>query len=108
MRVTHTRRVKGAKLALTNPHSNIGKHVFMKYINLFLITNLFVSTMPPFMDRTFGPKWFRNLFPGVISPTAAQSNSIWAAFLTPTILSYRIKTEAKCYGFTNYQPNSVA
>lgn len=108
MHVEHTKRVEGTKLALNTPHCNINKHVFMKYINLFLEIHVFVSTMALFVDQSFCPKWFRNPLPSVTPPTAAHLNVIWAAFLTPNLLSYGIETGTKCYGFTSYQPNLVA
>ncbi|KAI5439016.1 hypothetical protein KIW84_024670 [Lathyrus oleraceus] len=39
---------------------------------------------------------------------AAMSNSVWATFFTPTLLSTRIETGTSGFGFIGYQPNMVA
>lgn len=64
--------------------------------------------MTRFADQNFGSTWFTNPFPGVSPQTVAQSNAVWRAFLTPTMLSFRIETRMKGYGLMNYQPNLVA
>lgn len=63
--------------------------------------------MAPFVDRTIGPNWFRNKFTGV-SHIFATSIVFWEAFLTPTLLSTRIKLGTHGLGFTSYQPNLMA
>lgn len=80
----------------------------MKYINLFSETTTFVSGMAPFADQNFGPTWFTNSFPGVSPQVDAQSNAVWRVFMPPIMMSFRIETRTKGYGFMNYQPNLVA
>lgn len=80
----------------------------MKYINLFLESKTFVSTMASFMDMCFGPSWFQNRFPGVTPSVVATSNSVWEAFLNLTLLSTRIQSGTAGFGFIGYQPNLVA
>lgn len=64
--------------------------------------------MAPFVDRYVDPSWFRNRFHGVTPSVAAMSNSIWAYFLTLTLLSTWIETGTTCFRFIIYQYNSVA
>lgn len=108
MHLTQKCPIEGVRLALTTYQEVPNKTLFMKYINLFSETTTFVSGKALFADRNFGPTWFTNPFPGVSPQTAAHSNVVWRAFLTPTMLSFRIKTGTKGYGFMNYQPNLVA
>lgn len=80
----------------------------MKYLNMFIEANKFSPGMAPFANRSFGPKWFKDPFPGDFPQVAAQSNAAWRAFLTPTLLSFRKEAGSKEYGFMSYQPNLVA
>lgn len=80
----------------------------MKYINLFLESTIFTLTMAPFVDRCAGPPLFRNRFPWVSPSAATMSNSVWETFLTPTLLSTRIKIGTFGYSFVNYKLNLVA
>lgn len=40
------------------------KHLFMKYINMFIEATSFVQGISLFVDRNIGPTWFKNHFPG--------------------------------------------
>lgn len=84
------------------------KLIFMKYINMFIEATFFVPGMTFFVDQNFGLTWFKNPFPDDSPQAAALSNTVWRAFLTHTMLSFRIETGSKGYGFMNYQPNLVA
>lgn len=79
----------------------------MKHLNMFIKVDKFSPDMAPFADRTFDPEWFKDHFPGGSPKAATQSNAIWRAFLTPTLLSYKIEVGLKGYGFMSYRPNLV-
>lgn len=48
----------------------------MKYLNMFIEADKFSPGMALFADRTFGPKWFKDPFPGGSPQAAAQSNAV--------------------------------
>lgn len=104
----HYRIVESMKLALQTPYHDSNKPNFMKFVKVFLDCKIFLSSMAPFSNRCFGPDWFRAIFLGTTPLTHAKLNVIWASFLTPTQLSYRIDSNGKCYRFISYQPNLVA
>lgn len=108
MCLTHEHPIEGVRLALTTCQEVPNKTLFMKYISLFNETTTLVSGMRPFADQNIGLTWFTNPFPRVSPQTAAHLNAVWRAFLTPTMLSFRIEIGTKGYGFMNYQPNPVA
>ncbi|XP_058771322.1 uncharacterized protein LOC131644752 [Vicia villosa] len=108
MEVTHDRRVEGVKLALQTPQGEPNRPNLLKYVKLFSECNTFLASMTPFSSRCFGPDWCRAIFPGNTPTLRAQLNAIWAAFLTPTLLSHCIESSGKCYGFVSYQPNLVS
>lgn len=108
MRLTQDLPIKGVRLALMTCQETLNKHLFMKYINMFIEPTSFVPYMDPFVDQNFGPTWFKNPFPGDSPQATTLSNARWRAFLTPTMLSFRIETGSKGYGFMNYQSNLVA
>lgn len=56
--------VEGARLTLMTCQEAPNKHLFMEYLNMFIKADPFVLCMGPFMDRSFGPKWFKSPFPG--------------------------------------------
>ncbi|KAI5397383.1 hypothetical protein KIW84_063265 [Lathyrus oleraceus] len=105
---TDCRSIEGTRLALVTPHDKPSEITFMKYKNLFLEIKTFVSTMTLFADRCFGPSWFRNRFLDVTPSAAAMSNSVWATYLTSTLLSTRIETGTVGFAFIGYHPNLVA
>lgn len=84
------------------------KHLFMKYLSMFIEANSFVPGMDLFGDLSFGPKWFKNTSPGDSPQAVAQSSVVWRVFFTLTLLSFRIEAGSKGYGFMSYQPNLVA
>lgn len=108
MHLNQDRPVEGTRLSLMTCQETPNKHLFMKYLNIFIKDNSFVPGMAPFVDQSFVPKWFKNPFPGDSPQAAAQSSVVWRAFFTPTLLSFRIKAGSKGYGFMSYQPNLVA
>ena len=84
------------------------KYLFMKYLNMFIESGKFSPGMTPFADWSFGLKWFKDPLPGESPQATAQSNVIWRAFLTHTLISFKIEAGSKGYGFMSYQPNLVA
>lgn len=108
MRLNEDRPIEGAKLDSTTCQETPNTSIFIKYLNMFIEADKFPPGMASFADRNFGPKWFKDPFPGNSPQTSAQSNPIWRAFLTPTLLSYRIEPGSKGFGFMSYQPNLVA
>lgn len=96
VRLNEDRPMGGARLALTTCQETPNTSIFMKYLNMFIQVAKFSPGMAPFANKNFGPKWFKDPFPDSSPQTAAQSNMIWRAFLTPTLLSYKIKPGSKC------------
>ncbi|KAI5429080.1 hypothetical protein KIW84_033900 [Lathyrus oleraceus] len=103
-----SRAIKVTRLAWIIPQENPLPRILLKYINLFLDSPVFDGSMDPFMDLLIGPSWLRNRFLDVSPSSATMSNLVWAAFLTPTLLSTRIEVGAPGYGFVGYQPILVA
>ncbi|XP_058787635.1 uncharacterized protein LOC131661987 [Vicia villosa] len=108
LEVMYDRRVEGIKLAFQTPQDESNRPNLLKYVRLFSECKTFIASMAPFSNRCFGPTWFKAVFPGNTPTLRAQLNAIWAAFLTPTLLSHRIESTGKCYGFVSYQPNLVS
>lgn len=100
--------IEGTRLALVTPYDNPYQITFMKYINLFLESTTFVSTMTHFVDRCISPTWFQNRFTGVTLEATTMSKSVRVVFFTPTLLSTRIETGIVGFGYIGYQPNLVA
>lgn len=71
MRLNEDRPIEGARLALTTYQETRNTHIFMKYLNMFIEPDKFAPGMALFADRTFGPKWFKDPFPGGSPQTAA-------------------------------------
>lgn len=107
LRLNEDRPIEGARLALITCQETPNEHLFMKYLNMFIEADKFFLGMAPFEDRSFGLKWFKDSFSGDSSQAATQSNVVWRAFLTPALLSFRIKAGWRGYDFMSYQPNSV-
>lgn len=108
LRLNEDRLIEGARLALMTCQETPNKHLFMKYLNMYIEADNFAPSMAPFVDQSFGPKWFKDPFPCESPQAAAQSNVVWRASLTPTLLSFRIEEGSKGYDFMSYQPNLVA
>lgn len=108
MRLNEDRPIEGARLALMTCQETPNTSIFMKYLNMFIKADKFSPGMTPFADRNFGLEWSRDPFPGSSAQTAAQSNTIWRAFMTPTLLSHKIELGLKGFGFMSYQLNLVA
>lgn len=107
MKETEGRDIEGTRLTLLTPQENLVSSILLKYIKLFLATKFFDATMAPFVDRLVGPSWLRNKFPGSSPSIVTMWNAVWAVFLTPTILTFRIEVGTPGYGFAGYQPNLV-
>ncbi|CAJ2661703.1 unnamed protein product [Trifolium pratense] len=80
---------------------------FQQYFNTFLNLKKFKPSFAPFVDRPLGPPWFTHRFP---SPPEFEmvTNSIWNAYLMPTVLSCRIGLTSGDFGLVGYFPNLVS
>lgn len=107
MRLNEDRPIEGVRLALTTCQETPNTNIFMKYLNMFIEADKFAPGMAPFADRNFGPKWFKDPFSRSSPQTAAQSNAIWRAFLSLTLLSYWIEPGSKGFGFMSHRSNLV-
>lgn len=65
LRLNKAKTIEGLRFSLATLPYKLGRFVFMKYVNMFLDTNTFVLAMASFMERRFGPDWFRDPFPDV-------------------------------------------
>lgn len=81
MHLNQDRPIEGIRLALMTCQETPNKHFFMKYLNMFIEASSFVPGMATFVDRSFGPTWFKKPFPGGSPQVAALSSVIWKAFL---------------------------
>lgn len=95
MHLNEDRPIEGAKLSLMTWQEAPNKHLFMKYLNMFIEAESFIPGMVPFVDQSFGPKWLKNPFLGDFPQAAAQSSVVRRAFLTHTLLSFRIEVGSK-------------
>ncbi|CAJ2662120.1 unnamed protein product [Trifolium pratense] len=106
---SRTRRVEGTRLARMVPRERgLGYDVaFQQYFNTFLSLKKFKPSFAPFVDRPLGPPWFTHRFP---SPPEFEmvTNSIWNAYLMPTVLSCRIGLTSGDFGLVGYFPNLVS
>jgi len=73
----------------------------------FLGCDTFTPSLAPFTNRVYGPDWFKKEFSATKIEDEAKSNAIWKAYLTPTLLSSRIKSTDP-FGLYGYQPNLAA
>lgn len=73
---TDCRSIEGTRFALVTPYDSPSQITFMKYINLFLESKTFLSTMAHFVDICVELTWFRNRFPSVTSEATAMSNFV--------------------------------
>lgn len=64
MHLSQDRPIEGVRLALMTCQETPNKHLFMKYINMFIEATSFVQGIAPFVDQSFDPTWFKNPFPG--------------------------------------------
>ena len=64
LRLNEDRPIEGARLALMTCQDTPNKHLFMKYLNMLIEADKFFPGMAPFADRSFGPKWLKDPFPG--------------------------------------------
>ncbi|CAJ2642321.1 unnamed protein product [Trifolium pratense] len=93
---SRTRQIEGTRLARMVPRERGLSYdvAFQQYFN-------------PFVDRPLGPPWFTHRFP---SPPEFEmvTNSIWNAYLMPTVLSCRIGLTSGDFGLVGYFPNLVS
>lgn len=108
LRLNEDQPVEGKRLALMTCQETPNKHLFMNYPNMFIKADKFAPSMTQFADQSFGPKWFKDPFSGEPPQDATQSNVVWRAFFTHTLLSFRIEAGSNGYVFMSYQANLVA
>lgn len=68
----------------------------------------FTPSMAPFTNRTHNPEWFTKKLPTPSKDQEAVSLSIWEAFLTPKLISLRLRPSKNQNVLLNYQPNLVS
>ena len=68
---------------------------------------VFTPLLAPFSTRTCGPDWFIKKFPATEVEDEAETNALWQAYLTPTLLSRRNSASktSDSSGLCGYQPN---
>lgn len=64
MHLNEYQPIEGVRLYLMTCQETANKHLFMKYLNMFIEADNFAPGMASFVDRSFGPKWFKNPFSG--------------------------------------------
>lgn len=100
--------VEGTQLNMLTPtdKNKSDREAFVSYLLMF--TNLchFNVIITPLSKRTHGPEWFTREFPS-IDEREAESKKIWAAFLTPRLLSTRLGSSKEVVKILCYQPNLV-
>ncbi|XP_045802476.1 uncharacterized protein LOC123896078 [Trifolium pratense] len=106
---SRTRQIEGTRLARMVPRERGLSYdvAFQQYFNAFLSLKKFKPSFAPFVDRPLGPPWFTHRFP---SPPEFDmvTNSIWNAYLMPTVLSCRIGLTSGDFGLVGYFPNLVS
>ncbi|XP_045831589.1 uncharacterized protein LOC123922982 [Trifolium pratense] len=106
---SRTRQIEGTRLARMVPRERGLSYdvAFQQYFNAFLSLKKFKPSFAPFVDRPLGPPWFTQAFP---SPPEFEvvTNSIWSAYLMPTVLSCRIGLTSGDFGLVGYFPNLVS
>lgn len=82
--------------------------VFTEYFTVFSRRHVFTPLMAPFADRSHEPYWFKREFPALNAEYQTKVFEIWSSFLTPKLLSTRLRTTKDNLGIIGYQPNLVA
>jgi len=103
------RPTEGTCLALLRYRSTNSKELFTTAYEALLNCDVFIPALAPFSSRTCGPDWFTREFPVTKVEDEVETNAIWQAYLTPTLLSCRSSASKTSYSFgvSGYQPNLV-
>lgn len=64
LQLNEDRPIEWARLALMTCQKTPNKHLFTKYLNMFIEAEKYAPGMAPFADRSLDPKWFKDPFPG--------------------------------------------
>ncbi|GAU19661.1 hypothetical protein TSUD_240090 [Trifolium subterraneum] len=83
------------------------QQLFLQYFEAFLGLKEFKERFAPFADRQIGPSWFIHPFPPLPESEEYQ-NTVWSAFLTPTVISCRFGLKSTEFGLVGYFPNLVS
>lgn len=78
----------------------------------------FISSMAPFINRSYVPYWFRRKFPTFSHGNQSEALDIWVAFFKPNVLSTRFSFRkvglglVECwisskFGFCQFLPRSL-
>src|SRR3954471_13965103 len=104
------RTIEGTRLAYLTPKEEMGKlhEHFLAYSMMFARRDQFDPSMAPFVHRIIGPEWFTRKFPPTSQDQQTESMEIWEAFLTPRLLSQRLRPSKGQCTLMCYQPNLVS
>jgi len=83
--------------------------LFLQAFQVFMDCDIFTPSLAPFLRRTCGAEWFVREFPAENIEHQEETNSIWSAYLTPTLISNKAGTgtTSDSYSVFGYQPNLV-
>ncbi|GAU38874.1 hypothetical protein TSUD_67370 [Trifolium subterraneum] len=103
------RQIEGVRLARLIPRTRglTYQQLFLQYFEAFLGLKEFKERFAPFADRQIGPSWFIHPFPPLPESEEYQ-NTVWSAFLTPTVISCRFGLKSTKFGLVGYFPNLVS
>ncbi|GAU34569.1 hypothetical protein TSUD_29150 [Trifolium subterraneum] len=103
------RQIEGVRLARLIPRTRglTYQQLFLQYFEAFLGLKEFKERFAPFADRQIEPSWFIHPFPPLPESEEYQ-NTVWSAFLTPTVISCRFGLKSTEFGLVGYFPNFVS
>lgn len=104
------KKVEGIHMAQLTP-SEEGHNLqqtFSSYVMVFVKLYNFTSSMASFSTRPYGPEWFTRKFLALLKDQATESISIWETFLTPRVISPKLRPSKNQITLLSYQPNLVA
>ncbi|GAU21853.1 hypothetical protein TSUD_33490 [Trifolium subterraneum] len=103
------RQIEGVRLARLIPRTRglTYQQLFLQYFEAFLGLKEFKERFAPFADRQIGSSWFIHPFPPLPESEEYQ-NTVWSAFLTPTVISCRFGLKSTEFGLVDYFPNLVS